>query len=148
MLPQPGWERHLTDLRRVSPAKIRDTILHRASFLPEADRALITAHFAVGQSIRALALASGTSKNTLTRRKRAILNRLLHPAFLVVLYLGPTWPCQHAAAARGIFIEGRSMRAISRSQRMGYAAVRVIRNMVEALVAKLLAEGRQLRVGA
>lgn len=148
ILPEAGWERRLADLRKVAPIKVKETILHRASFLPETDRALITAHFSIGQSMRALALATRTSKSALIRRKRAILDRLLHPAFLVVLFLGPTWPKQQHAAARMIFIEGQSMRAVSRSLGMGYAAVRVIRNLVEALVAKLLAENKPTRTCA
>jgi hypothetical protein len=37
------------------------------------------------------------------------------------------------------------MRSISKSLGIAYAAVRMIRNLVEALVAKLLAEKKQLR---
>lgn len=128
------------DLRARTSGVAAEILCARAEHLPPPDRDLIWAVFRQGLSLAKLESASGTSTRRLSRRLRAIVDRINSPCFALVISRSHTWEARLAKVARSIYVEGRTLRATELHLRLSYGQVRAARAVIQTLAATYAAD--------
>ncbi|MCC5822896.1 MAG: hypothetical protein LAT64_04775 [Phycisphaerales bacterium] len=121
------------DLRKHRDAEAAGLLVLRADWLSPADRALVVAVLRDGQSVAAMARATGMDPRSLRRRFAQAASRLLDDRTVFVARLLPSLTGTRARVARAFYLEGRSLRAIANEQRLGLHTVRAHRQAIEGM---------------
>lgn len=146
--PTQSPSRYIASLRRPLPDSLRQTLLLRARYLRESDRAFLTQLLADGRTCRELAaisllkvpitgpasrasvcIISRQARNTariLQRRYSRLVSRLLSPQFNYVLHSLSDMSPTRARICTLHFIHGFTMRQVARTMCLPYATVRQI----------------------
>lgn len=110
-----------------------ERILQRAAHLPEPDRVILQAIYELRVPAREVARLHGTSARAVRRRVRALVRRVLSPAFAFVAQRAPEWPETLRLVATMCVLHARSIRDTARLLDMSYHSVRRLRQAVHAL---------------
>ncbi len=126
------------------PREPRTTLAHRreererlarlAEELDRPDRDLIHSIIDRGQTIAALARATGVDRRSLSRRFTRLINRLMDDRVLIVLRERDHWPPQRRRIANALFVRGLTQRAAARQLRISLHALRSELKVIEGLI--------------
>lgn len=91
----------------------KETLLHRATFLQDSDRALIFAYLDLGMSPDDLAHLHRVSAKVIRRRIERLTRMLADPCFVLAMQYSEKLPTPLAALARGYWMHGRTLRELA-----------------------------------
>jgi hypothetical protein len=130
------------DLRRSLGADVAERIVHRADGVDPQDRELLRAVFGHGRSVAELArlLGPGVDVRRLRKRIRRLTARTLSPLFVFVWSRRDRWAADRRRVAVAYFLQGHSIRRVSRETGLTVHEVRQHRLAVEELFHGMQAE--------
>lgn len=105
-----------------------------ADELERADRDLIHSIIDRGQTIAALARATGVSRRSLNRRFNRLIRRLSDERVRIVLRDRDCWPPLRRKVATDLFIRGLTQRATAQRHRISLHCLRNERQIIEGLL--------------
>ncbi len=123
------------DLRRRRGRDFTQAVLDRAEHLAPGDRELITAVYASGRPLKAVAALMGVSPRALGRRCKRIVDRLLSPAFAFVVMHAASWSPSMRSVACAMVLHGQTQREAARALHLSYHTVRRLHDAVLAMAA-------------
>lgn len=131
---QARYEDEALDLRRKRRRAMVTRVLDGAEYLPDDERQLLLAVYARGMRVSEVAAMLGEPERPLRRRVRALVRRVLDPAFPVVVARSGQWPRPVRRVAEMVVVEGLSVREVSQRTGESYHTVRQRLTSVRALV--------------
>lgn len=121
------------DLRRSIDDRTAETVVNRAGWLEEPERAMVLAVFRDGLSAAEVARIRGEEPRLVRRSVSKAAARLLEPIAAYVAARAEDWPTPRARVARSIYHHGRSMRETARVQGLSLYTVRTHRDAIEGV---------------
>ena len=127
----PPSAHHESDRRRLA-----ELVVHRSEFLLPQDRALVTTVYRDGlrASDAARLLGPPRTPDSVRRRLRTLISRMLSPGFETVLRSGKQWPPPRRRIAEACVLEGRTRRDAAEHLGLTLHRVRTEMAVINALV--------------
>ena len=130
--PSPNF-----DLRRTRSTNFPPSLLTWADFLDPTDRAILHSIFRDGQRIKTVAATASMSPDSLRKRVRRLLDRVVDPDFQAIARHLGQFPPQHAEIARRCILYGHSVTRVAKDLRLAPSEVRRQRRLAMPLATLL-----------
>ena len=125
------------DLRRTRAKNFPASLLTWADFLDPMDRAILVSIFRDGQRLKTVAATASMSADSLRKRVRRLLDRVVDPDFQAIARHLGQFPPQHAEIARRCILYGHSVARVATDLRLAPAEVRRQRRLAMPLASLL-----------
>lgn len=126
-----GSERRGTAPEASDPLR---AVVRLAQWLPDAERALVTAVYEDGGSIGRVAHLTGRDPSEIRRALAQLIDRVSTPAYAFVVVNRSRWPAARARVGTACWLEGRSVRGAAQSLGLSIYEVRIHREAIRALI--------------
>jgi hypothetical protein len=128
---------HPFDLRRSREQSLPAAVLTWADFLAPADRAVLVSIFRDGQRVKTVAATASMTPDSLRKRIRRLLRRVVDPEFQAIARHLGQFPPESAEIARRCILHGHSVSQVATELRLAPAEVRRQRRLALPLASLL-----------
>lgn len=145
VIPPVGWRtlKRVNDLRLSKTVGLAESIALRTGHLERAEALLLEQVFVLGRPVAEVALLTGEPSRKVRHRVKRLAERVLSPAFPLVISRRSHWTPAMRAVGTAVFVRGESVRVAARAAGVKYTQALLMTRMIEAMARESMA--RKLR---